>query len=93
MSLSNEVSLLNSLPPQLMETSVAPVVFADETAFIKSVKLLVFASTSTILAPGGLGVGPLDIQRLASAGSPVGDRERAHRRRKRLGGESEDRSG
>src|SRR5216683_774810 len=52
MSASKAVSPLNSPPPQLMETSVAPMLFAYETALNRFVSLLLAASTSTILAAG-----------------------------------------
>src|SRR5258707_541485 len=50
---SNEVSDANSPLPQLMETTETPCQFAAVvTAAVKSEKLELVASTSTILAPG-----------------------------------------
>src|SRR5579859_5129166 len=52
MSESNDVSLLDSPPPQLIDTSVAPRLFAATTAPNRLLLLLEAASTRTILAPG-----------------------------------------
>src|SRR5260370_14190187 len=52
MSPSSEVSLLDSPPPQLIDTSVAPRLFANTTAPNRLLLLFVAASTSTILAAG-----------------------------------------
>src|SRR6266498_1487721 len=52
---SLEASLENSLPPQLMETCFAPgMLLATSTASNRLAKLLVAASTSTILAFGAI---------------------------------------
>ena len=50
--LSLPVSELDSPPPQLIETSVAPRLFAALTAVYRAVLLDELASTSTIFAPG-----------------------------------------
>src|SRR5579863_264500 len=49
---SRLVSLLDSPPLQLIETSVAPREFADATALNRLALLLLAASTSTIFAAG-----------------------------------------
>src|SRR6266849_3370749 len=52
---SFEVSLENSLPPQLIETCFAPArVVATSTAAKRFAKLLLAASTKTILALGAI---------------------------------------
>src|SRR6266542_3953305 len=68
---SLEASLENSLPPQLMETCFAPVMLlATSTAANRLAKLLLAASTKTILALGAIAWAH-SISRAASRAQPA----------------------